>query len=282
MAASSPAISADGRFVAFESAATNLVPGDTNGTVDVFVRDRQTGTTRAGERRARRRPGQWLQRRPGDLGGRALRRLQLGSPATWCRATPTARTTCSSATARRARPERVSVGRAAPRAMAYSFSPAISADGRFVAFESDATNLVPGDTNGAHDVFVRDRQTGTTRAGERRAGRRPGQWRQRQLRRSRRTGASSPSRRTPPTWCRATPTARATCSSATARRARPSGSSVGPGGVQGNDFSSQTRRSRRTDASSPSTRMPPTWCRATPTACTTCSSATARRARPGG
>src|SRR6267142_743905 len=38
----------------------------------------------------------------------------------------------------------------------------ISADGRYVAFESSATNLVPGDTNGFKDVFVRDRQTGTT------------------------------------------------------------------------------------------------------------------------
>ena len=41
--------------------------------------------------------------------------------------------------------------------------PAISADGRFVAFYSDATNLVRGDTNRSIDVFVRDRHTGTTR-----------------------------------------------------------------------------------------------------------------------
>src|SRR3954451_20360829 len=39
---------------------------------------------------------------------------------------------------------------------------AISGDGRFVAFTSNATNLVPGDTNDAQDVFVRDRQAGTT------------------------------------------------------------------------------------------------------------------------
>src|SRR2546430_856587 len=43
--ASRPAINPDGRFVAFTSLATNLVPGDTNGTWDVFIRDRQTGTT---------------------------------------------------------------------------------------------------------------------------------------------------------------------------------------------------------------------------------------------
>src|SRR4029453_9065813 len=43
-----------------------------------------------------------------------------------------------------------------------SFVPAISADGRYVAFYSDASNLVTGDTNGARDVFVRDLQTGET------------------------------------------------------------------------------------------------------------------------
>ena len=38
----------------------------------------------------------------------------------------------------------------------------VSADGRYVAFESNATNLVPGDTNNAYDVFVHDRQTQST------------------------------------------------------------------------------------------------------------------------
>ena len=73
-----PAISADGRFVAFRSFASNLVAGDTNATDDVFVRDRQTGTT---ERVERQHPGVQatataaLARR--DLGRRALRRLRL-------------------------------------------------------------------------------------------------------------------------------------------------------------------------------------------------------------
>src|SRR5438132_13627813 len=58
--------------------------------------------------------------------------------------------------------ERVSVDSAGNEADRYSASPAISADGRFVAFYSAATNLVPGDTNGAKDVFVRDRLTGIT------------------------------------------------------------------------------------------------------------------------
>src|SRR5206468_11535137 len=57
---------------------------------------------------------------------------------------------------------RVSVAPAGPQRNASGAGPALSADGRFVAFQSDATNLVAGDTNGATDVFVHDRQTGTT------------------------------------------------------------------------------------------------------------------------
>src|SRR5436309_665879 len=99
----SSALSADGRLVAFQSDATNLVVGDTNGATDVFVRDRQTGMT-----------------------------------------------------------ARVSVASDGTQANNVSSYPALSADGRFVAFQSDATNLVVGDTNGKTDVFVHDRQTGTT------------------------------------------------------------------------------------------------------------------------
>src|SRR5438874_791958 len=59
-------------------------------------------------------------------------------------------------------PERVSVDSAGNEGNGGSGGPAISTDGRFVAFDSGATNLVPGDTNGGTDVFVHDRQTGTT------------------------------------------------------------------------------------------------------------------------
>jgi hypothetical protein len=52
---------------------------------------------------------------------------------------------------------RVSVGPAGQQANGNSFEPVISADGRFVAFRSLASNLVAGDTNGSYDVFVRDR-----------------------------------------------------------------------------------------------------------------------------
>jgi Tol biopolymer transport system component len=58
--------------------------------------------------------------------------------------------------------ERVSVGPNGVEGNNDSLFPAISADGRFVAFGLDAANLVPGDTNDSGDVFVRDRQTGRT------------------------------------------------------------------------------------------------------------------------
>src|SRR5688572_23582965 len=90
-----PAISGDGRFVAFQSNSTNLVAGDTNQASDVFVHDRATGSTR-----------------------------------------------------------RVSVDAALAQGNGSSGGACLSADGRFVAFRSLADNLVPGDTNGSYDVFV--------------------------------------------------------------------------------------------------------------------------------
>jgi Tol biopolymer transport system component len=102
-ASNGSSISATGRFVVFNSAANDLVAGDTNGTLDVFVRDRQLGTTELVSASG-----------AGSLGNNL---------SGWGSATP---------------------------------------DGRFVAFHSYATNLVAGDTNGTTDIFVRDRQLGTT------------------------------------------------------------------------------------------------------------------------
>src|SRR5437867_2845951 len=59
--------------------------------------------------------------------------------------------------------ERVSLTESGGQANgSFALSPRISADGRFMAFASDATNLVAGDSNGLIDVFVRDRVAGTT------------------------------------------------------------------------------------------------------------------------
>ena len=93
-------LSANGRFLAFESADPTLVCGDSNAASDIFVTDR---TKPIGRPRARQR----------FIDGHAGERRQR--------------------------------------------LPAIGADGRFVVFASDATKLVPGDTNGVRDIFLRDR-----------------------------------------------------------------------------------------------------------------------------
>jgi hypothetical protein len=102
------AISADGRYVAYTSLASNLVPGDANGPAnipDIFVFDRKADTT-----------------------------------------------------------ERVSLAGDGTEANggSVSFASAISADGRYVTYESNASNLASDDTNGDGDIFVFDRKTGTT------------------------------------------------------------------------------------------------------------------------
>jgi Tol biopolymer transport system component len=98
-----PSISADGRFIAFESVATNLVTGDTNAVADIFVHDRSTHQT-----------------------------------------------------------TRVSLGPAGLQSNGASMLCTLSADGLLVCFESNARNLVLGDTNSWRDVFVHDRATGVT------------------------------------------------------------------------------------------------------------------------
>jgi len=97
-----PAVSADGRYIAFASDASNLVTGDSNATDDIFLFDRVTGSI--------------------DM----ITRGVGGVPAN-----------------------------------GKSDRPTISADGQFVAFYSDATNLISDDTNLKRDIFVYDRSAGT-------------------------------------------------------------------------------------------------------------------------
>jgi Tol biopolymer transport system component len=157
-----PAISADGRYVAFTSDADNFVAGDKNHASDVFVHDRVTGTTEcvsvdssgtlgdlysgyssiSGDGRYVAFTSYADNLVPGDTNAGTdvfLRDRQTGIT------------------------EIVSVDPAgAPGDAPSGGATSITADGRYVAFGSLATTLVAGDTNGISDVFVRDRQAGTT------------------------------------------------------------------------------------------------------------------------
>ena len=159
-----PNISADGRYVAFQSQDIDLVAGDGNGVQDMFRFDIQTGIT---ELVSVASSGQQAngQSASGGIGvisgdgrfvvfdsiannlvpndGNFTRDIFVRDMAT--------QTT-----------ERVSVSSTGVEANAASTWAVISVDGRFVAFESTASNLVPGDTNNVSDVFVHDRQTGRT------------------------------------------------------------------------------------------------------------------------
>jgi Tol biopolymer transport system component len=158
------AISADGRFVAFWSFASTLVPGDSNGAADVFVRDRVTGTTErvSVDSRERQAIGAGIDT---NFGRPAIsadgRYVAFASSAT--NLVRGDRNQVADIFVRdrvRGTTERVTMaGRT--EADADSSDPSISPDGRFIAFASAATNLVPGDTTFSSDVFLLDRSTGT-------------------------------------------------------------------------------------------------------------------------
>jgi Tol biopolymer transport system component len=157
-----PSISADGRFVAFQSAASNLVEGDTNGYVDVFVRDRKTHTTRRVSVSSAGIEGNADSASPSiSADGRFV---VFESYASNLIGTDTnGHGDVFVRDRRTGTTRRVSVSSAGNEGNANSYASSISADGRFVAFDSEASNLVGGDLNAATDVFVRDRETSKTK-----------------------------------------------------------------------------------------------------------------------
>ena len=153
---SSPSISADGRYVAFNSAASNLVSGDTNARNDVFVRDRDTGvTTRvsltSGGAQANGHSGYLSLSADGGHVAFASEATNLVSGDTNGWYDVFVRDLGGGVTTR------VSVATGGAQANGPSGYPSLSADGGYVAFSSDATNLVAGDTNAKTDIFVRNR-----------------------------------------------------------------------------------------------------------------------------
>ncbi len=156
-----PAISADGRYVAFSSAASNLVASDTNGMTDVFVRDRQAGTTeRVSVDDA------------GNEAGDASYEPAISADGRYVVFRSTASNLVAGDTnglmdifvrdRQNSTTSRVSMSSAGAQGNGSSYEPAISGDGRLIAFRSSASNLVSGDTNGVSDIFIRDTQAGTT------------------------------------------------------------------------------------------------------------------------
>jgi hypothetical protein len=164
--------SADGRFVAFSSTATTLVAGDGNGSADIFVKDRQTGAvTRVSVRTGGTEA----------VGDSVAPDISAdGRYVTFASAAPltaddTNVSSCPGAIVtgptcpdvfvhdrQTGTTIRASVASNGAQADAASAAPRISGDGRYVAFDSVATNLVTGDTNQLRDVFLRDVQTATT------------------------------------------------------------------------------------------------------------------------
>lgn len=155
-----PSISADGRFVAFRSYASNLVAGDTNGTYDIFVHDRDTGIT---SRVSVASNGAQSNRESGEPSLSADGR----HVAFWSAASNLVADDTNDAIdifihdRDTGETVRASLANSGAQGNDDSFRPSISANGRQVAFQSRASNLVEGDTNGASDVFVYDRDTHT-------------------------------------------------------------------------------------------------------------------------
>jgi Tol biopolymer transport system component len=159
-----PSISADGRFVVFGSAASNLVASDTNGIEDAFVRDlRRHRTVRVSVSSSGAQTDAQSSTMEPVLSAMG-RYVAFASDATTLASNDSNGATDVFVRDRRLhRTRMMSVGRAGLAADGDSYSPAISADGRFVTFTSLATNLVTGDHNHSSDVFVRDQQSRTTR-----------------------------------------------------------------------------------------------------------------------
>ena len=157
----SPAISADGRYVTFSSGATNLVPGDTNNSTDIFVYDRETNKIERVSGSSAGVQGDGNSSDPSiSADGRfvtyqsSAHNLVPNDPSTDFQIFLYDRQT--------AQTSRISVGTNGVPGNRNSYEPSISANGQFIAYRSQSYNLVPNDTNNDYDIFLYDRFTGRT------------------------------------------------------------------------------------------------------------------------
>ena len=161
-----PSISGDGRYVAFTSRATNLVAGDENDDWDVFVHDRATGTTELVSQASDGTPGDhssgWFGAGRGRISADG-RYVVFGSLAS--NLVPGDENLVDDVFLRDrmlGTTERVSVATDGTEGNGHSTYPDVSDEGRYVVYQSDAGNLTEDDTNSTSDVFLHDRQAGTT------------------------------------------------------------------------------------------------------------------------
>jgi Tol biopolymer transport system component len=163
-----PSISRDGRYVAFQSIASNLVAGDTNGYMDVFVHDRRTGTTIRASVDSAGNQANYDSLHPVISADGQL--VAFGSDTTDLVPDHNDARDVFVHDLRTGVTERVSISTSGAEANDWSDyvsdnekgTISISADGSIVAFTSWASNLDAGDVNILPDVFVRDRNAGTT------------------------------------------------------------------------------------------------------------------------
>lgn len=151
----------DGRYIAFSSDSSNLVPNDTNGVSDIFLYDRQMKTTT----RISEPPG------GGNANGNS-HQVQISRDGRFIAFSSAASNLVPGDTnnandiflytVQTGQIERVNLSNTGAQANAVSRDPSVCDDGRYVSYTSEATNLVPGDTNGERDVFLYDVARGET------------------------------------------------------------------------------------------------------------------------
>jgi len=153
-----PAVSAGGRYVAFESFAAKLVSGDTNNASDIFVRDRETvSTTRVSVATGGGQASGFSFQPAISSNGRYVAFESDAPDLVLVDGNGYGDVFVSDGLT--ATTVRVSVDSAGDEAEGSSYHPSISAEGRYVAFSSDAPDLVSGDGNSAEDIFIHDRDT---------------------------------------------------------------------------------------------------------------------------
>ena len=157
----SPVVSDDGNYVAFYSGATNLVGSDLNGRGDIFIRNRAAGTTEIVSVSSSEVQGTSSCINPSISGNGMFVAFEsfsnnLVTGDTNGHTDVFVRDVAGGTT------ERISIGDLEQQSTGISGNASVSFDGRYVAFESAASNLIQLDTNNSRDVFIRDRGTGGT------------------------------------------------------------------------------------------------------------------------